>query len=380
MERQKRIAARSSAVTTKSPVPSQVTNKQLPTKLSPSSHKRSKFSDSEPRSSSPFRRFPIRTASVGSNGSPNASKTSRLNNGSHSATNKLRRSAPSSLPKSKQENGGDGRTDTKSSVARIRRLSEPKMSTIHLTSSAQIRKLSEPKMSTICQTSSARIRRLSEPKMSTIHQASSARIRRLSEPKMSTVRQTSSVEARSSGTRTISKTKTADETESRRISAIVNHDKSKTATLPELKIRTSNASDSVQNRSSSKEKKQKLNGNRCSMNSAGTLLRNNEIQTSPNDDGDDNPIIEKTVLMLECEKPCAPDINNHKSEKKPGIPKRQYDNDKAMDKSETVSSYVAVRAPISPPSLDIIHIETSENQSRLQPTSTKVCLHNLVYI
>ncbi|KAK7355192.1 hypothetical protein VNO80_14440 [Phaseolus coccineus] len=105
MERQRRIAARSNSITTKLSTPPQRTKKQIPVKLSPSSYKGSKFSDLEPGSSSPFQRFPIRTASVGSNDSSKAPKTSRLN------TNKLSRSAPS-LPESKQEKG-DGTTDTK---------------------------------------------------------------------------------------------------------------------------------------------------------------------------------------------------------------------------------------------------------------------------
>ncbi|KAL1330291.1 hypothetical protein HN51_047521 [Arachis hypogaea] len=363
MERQKRIAARSSTVTAKSPVPSKVTTTKLPTKLSPSS----KFSDSEPRSSSPFQRF--RIASIGCNISPEVSKTSKLNGGSYSATNKLSRSAPS-LPDSKKEKGIDGRIHTKSTVVQSRRLSEPKMSTIHQTSLAPIRRLSEPKISTIPQSSSAQIRRLSEPKMGTIRQNSLQRSRRLSEPKMSTIRPSPSVETHNSGTRTTAKTKAVNVTESRKISAIVNHDKSKTAALPELKIRTSNASDSVQNRSSSTEKTQKLNGIKSSMNTAGTMMRKNEIHNSPNDDGDDNPIIEKTVVMLEYEKPRAPDFSNKKSENKPVPSRRQYDNDRVMDKAETVSSYALV-TPILPLSTDIVDIESSENGSLLQPTEDK---------
>ncbi|RDX57998.1 COP1-interacting protein 7, partial [Mucuna pruriens] len=307
MERQKRIAAKSSSITAQSP--SQLTKKQLPTKLSPSSHKGSKFSDSEPGSSSPLQRFPIRTVSVGSNDSLKASKTSRLISRSHLDNNKLSRSV-SSLPESKLEKDGSA-TDTKASMARIRRLSEPKVST---------------------------------------------------------VRQTSSVKPH--GTGTISKTKAADGPESKKISAIVNYDKSKTAALPELKIRTSKASDIPQNRTSVKEKAHKLNDSKSSMNSEGTMSKKNEIGTSSNDDGDDNPVVEKTVVMLECEKPCSPPI--HRSEENFGMPKKQYDNDEVTEKSETASNYVAIRASISPLSMDIIDKETSERQSHLQPISTEV--------
>ncbi|RZB87881.1 COP1-interacting protein 7 isoform C [Glycine soja] len=312
MERQKRIAAKSSSITAQSP--SQLSKKQLPTKLSPNSRKGSKFSDSEPGASSPLQRFPVRTASVGSNDSLKASKTSRLISGSHLDSNKLSRSV-SSLPESKIEKD-DSTTDTKASMARIRRLSEPKMSN---------------------------------------------------------TRQTSSVKPH--GTGTISKTKAADAPESKKISAIVSHDKSKTAALPELKIRTSKASDVPQNRTAVKEKAHKLNDDKSSMNSRGTMPKKKEIGTSSNDDGDDNPVVEKTVVMLECEKPYVPPI--HGSEENFDIPKKQYDNDEVTEKTETTSNYAAIRAPVSPFSMDITDKETSENQSHLQPISTEVKMDNI---
>ncbi|CAK8570690.1 unnamed protein product [Lathyrus sativus] len=317
-ERQKRIAARSSSVTrptTKSPMPPQQTKKQFSTKFLPSVHKGSKFSDSEPRSSLPFQRFPIRAASGGSNDSSKASKISGLNTGSHSVTSKLRRSVPS-LPEPKQEKG-DGAINTKASITSNRRLSEPKMST---------------------------------------------------------VRPTSLFKSRSS--RSISRTKATDETERRKISAIVNYDKGKIATLPELKIRISKASDVVQDRSPTKEKTQKLNADKPSINSEGALLKKSGFGVSSMDDGDDNPIIDKNVVMLECEKPCAPHINDEKSREKIAIERRKFGNDKVMDKTETVSSYVAVCAPTSSLRANMVDIEALENQSQVKPVSLKVKMNN----
>lgn len=307
MERQKRIAAKSSSVTTQSPVASHATKRQVPSKFSPSSHKGSKFSDSEPGPSSPLQRFPARTASVGSVDSLKSSKTSRLSTRSPLNDNKLSQSV-SSLPESKLEKD-DSATNTKVSMARIRRLSEPKMSS---------------------------------------------------------VRQTSSVKPLGAGTK--SKTKASDGPESKKISAIVNHDKSKIAALPELKVRTSKPSETVQNVSSVKVKTQKLNDNKSSMNSEGTILKKSETGiSSSKDDGDDNPVIEKTVVMLEHEKPYAPAIYTSKIE---------YDSDKVTEKTETTSNYVAIRAPISPLSMDTMDKGTSESQSHLQPISTEVCIHN----
>jgi hypothetical protein len=306
MERQKRIAAKSSSVSTQSPEASHVTKRRVPAKLSPSSHKGSKFSDSEPGPSSPLQRFPARTASVGSADSTKTSKTSRLSARSHLNDNKLSQSV-SSLPESKLEKG-DSATNTKASMARIRRLSEPKMSSVRQTSAAKPH-----------------------------------------------------------GTGTISKTKASDGPESKKISAIVNHDKSKIAALPELKVRTSKASEIVQNVSSVKVKTQKVNDNKSSMNSESTMLKKNETGISSNDDGDDNTVIEKTVVMLEREKPYAP--TNY-------VPKKEYDGDKVAEKTETSSNYVAIRAPVSPLSMDIIDKETPESQLQMQSISTEVCIHS----
>ena len=75
---EKRIAAKSSSAASHSPAASHVTKREVPKKLSPSSHKGSKFSDSGPGPSSPLQRFPARTASVGSADSSKTSKNSRL--------------------------------------------------------------------------------------------------------------------------------------------------------------------------------------------------------------------------------------------------------------------------------------------------------------
>ncbi|XP_045809122.1 COP1-interacting protein 7-like isoform X2 [Trifolium pratense] len=299
-ERQKRIAARSSSVTkltTKSTMPSQQTKRQFQTNSLPTVHKGSKFSDSEPRSSLPFQRFPIRAASGGSNDSSKASKTGRPNTGSsNSVTSKLRRSVPL-LPERKKEKG-DGANNTKASITKSRRFSEPKMSSIRPNS-------------------------LAKPRSS----------------------------------RTISRTKAVDETEKKKISAIVNYDKDKIATLPELKIRIS------------KEKTQKLNGDKPSMNSEGALLKTSETGISSTVDGDENPIIDKTVAMVECEKkPSSLDINDEKSRGKPVIAKGQDEKDKAMEKTKTVPPSSSLRT-------NMVHISL-ENQSQVKHVSSKVKMNN----
>lgn len=236
---EKRIAAKSSSVTSHSLAASHVTKREVPTKHSPSSHKGSKFSDSEPGPSSPLQRFPTRIASVGSADSSKTSKNSRLSTRNHLNEKKLSQSV-SSLPESKLE---------KSDSA--------------------------------------------------------------------------------------TKAKASDGPESKKISAIVNHDKSKIAALPELKVKTSKASSIVQNVSPMKVKTQKLNDNKSPTNSEGTnsMLKKKETGISSIDDGDDNPVIEKTVVMLECEeKSYAPAIF---------APMKEYDSAKVKEKP-SIAAYKSV--------------------------------------
>ncbi|KAK3190352.1 hypothetical protein Dsin_029913 [Dipteronia sinensis] len=288
IKRQQRISARGSSVPAQSPLPSQQTRKQLPTKLSPSAHRSSKFSDSEPGSSSPLQRFPVRAASLGSIDSQKVSKPSKMNAGSHSGGNRLSRSI-SSLPEPKKENSGVT-PDAKVSMARIRRLSEPKISSSQHISSAKPRS--------------------AEP---------------------------------------ISKSKASDGSENKKISAIMNHDKNKVASLPELKVRKSKEAEVTHNKSAAKELTQKVNGTKSSTLSEGTEQKKNKEKISHHNDVDDNLVIEKTVVMLE-EKPSVSAAHTR-------------------EKNEVVSDYVAVHAPVSSLTIDGVDKEPIEHQIQEQPAA-----------
>ncbi|KAL6189443.1 hypothetical protein ACLB2K_040832 [Fragaria x ananassa] len=286
IQRQKRIAARGGSIPAQSPLPSQQTRKQGLTKLSPSAHKGSKFSDSEPGSSSPLPRFPIKTAS------------SKLNTGSLSAGNRLSQSV-SSLPEKREENTSVT-SDTKSSMARIRRLSEPKMSNSNPVTSVKPR---------------------------------------------STV--------------TVSKPKASDGSESKKISAIVNYDKSKAASLPELKIRTSKGPAVAQNKSTVKETSQKDISVKPT--SGGAQLKRNDDKSTHHSDKDDNPVIGKTVMMLE--KPSVPTVH---------APERNLEVGKGhniREKTKVVSDYAVIWAPVSPHTVDVVDREPIHEllQQPLQP-------------
>ena len=162
------------------------------------------------------------------------------------------------------------------------------------------------------------------------------------------------------------------ELRAKKISAIVNHDRSKTATLQDLKIKTSKASDSGQNKSSMKQKKEKMNGIKSSVSSEGVLSKKTENPRSANDDGDRNPVIEKAVMMLECKKPSAPAI--HMSQENIGVTKPPCNNDRVTEKNETLLHCVADSASVSQLSSDTIDRKIAENQSQVQPISIKVFL------
>lgn len=310
IERQKRIAARSGTIPTQSAMPSQLTRKQIPTKTSPVSHKGSKFSDSEPGSSSPLQRYPKRASSLGSS-DLQKTKPSKLNAGSQSAGNRLSQSV-SSLSETKKENSGSG---TKASMARIRRLSEPNMSTTHRVSSVR--------------------QQNSEP-------VSKSKVSNASETKKS---------------------------ETKKLSAIVNYDRSKAATLPELKIRTSKGPEAAQSKPTAKETVQNGSLDKSSLTSEGAQPKKNDEKFSAHSDVDDNPVIEKTVVTLE-KKPSVPAA--HASEEIWRVQKGQFDNWKSK-KGDTSSDYAAIRAPVSPLSMDTVDGELTEHQLQGHINSYKVC-------
>uniref|UniRef100_A0A7N0US26 COP1-interacting protein 7 n=2 Tax=Kalanchoe fedtschenkoi TaxID=63787 RepID=A0A7N0US26_KALFE len=245
LERQKRIAARSN-VAPKSVLPSPQTRKQLLSKPSSLSLKGSKFSDSEPGFSSPLQGVSRRTLSLGAKDTPKASK-----------------------PKSKDVTPSSGNKVTRS-----------------LTSPSEL-KTGEGMFTPEHKLSMARIRRLSEPRRGTNH-VSSAKLL--------------------SGTPPVAKANTSAGSERKKISAIMKLDKTKADTLPELKIRVpdSDACTDVSFEKSAVEPLTK-NGNHSipahTFANAGVETNNSVVQQN---DGDENPV-EKNVVIFEHEKPSIVD-------------------------------------------------------------------------
>ncbi|KNA12956.1 hypothetical protein SOVF_121570 [Spinacia oleracea] len=243
IERQKRIAAKSGANPSQTQLPSQQAKRQMP-KLSPVSQKGSKFSDTEPGSRSPLQRSTLRFISKVSPDSSKTSRSGRLNIVSSTSGNRLTRSA-SSLSSRKEEKNGVT-PDSKATMSRIRRLSEPKV---------------------------------------TVHRISSGK--------------TGNAEV-------VSRYKASE----RKVSSTANVDKVKSSAVPELKVRTSKTSAVTVQRKSIKDLSQKSNDKTLPSSVANAKRSRNSANISPQRDVDDNTVVEKTVVMLECEKPSAPTFHS----------------------------------------------------------------------
>ncbi|XP_022740087.1 COP1-interacting protein 7-like [Durio zibethinus] len=295
IERQKRIAARGSSVPAQSSVPTQG-RRRVPSKLSPSSHKGSKFTDASPGLSSPLQRT-VRTASVGSTDSHKASKPSKLNTGTHSSGKRLSRSV-SALPELKKDFSGVT-PNAKASMARIRRLSELKTS--------------------------------SSPYVSSVKSQNS-------EPS--------------------SKRKVSGGPERKKISAIMNHDKGMITSLRRLKIKTTKAPNVTHSKSGGNEMTQKVNGSISSTTDV-TESNRNKNKISLHTDGDDSTVIDKTVVMLELEKPSVPTVNS--SEGTTAVQKEYDGIFKIKRKTEMVSDHAAIRAPVSS-----LNVNAFDKEHRIQ--------------
>lgn len=287
LERQKRIAARGGPNAVKASAPSPQA-KQVPTKPSAATNRGSKFSDSEPGSSSPLQRSKVRT-SVGSGVSHKASKASILSEGGHMAGNRLIRSS-SSLSDTKREINGIT-PDSKASMSRIRRLSEPKT----ITSSPVI-----------------------------------------------------TMKARSA--EAVLKRKLSEGPERNKVSAIINLDRSKAATLPELKIKTTKLHVNADENTSAVKDTQKVNGVRPSVvPEKAELNAKNHLQTHELDVYE-NPIVEKTVVVLECEKPSVPTLQSSEG-------KQQVKNSHAEKDPPNFTSTTATELPYRAPYARVSSLE-----------------------
>lgn len=207
----------------------------------------SKFSDSEPGSLSPLQRLTRRTLSLGSNDFQKFPKNGKLSTVSKSTGNMLTR-AISQLPPSKRESIATGNRLTRS------------ISPLPLSKR-------ETRVSLDTQTKSvSRTRRLSEPKMGN-NSAPSTSVR----PR-----------------RIIASKKVSDAPEIKKLSAIVNYDIAKIASLPELKIKPTKGPTNVLAKGV-----EKIKSSASEIEPSG-----NKNKSLCQNDVDETPVIEKTVVMV----------------------------------------------------------------------------------
>ncbi|CAH2047019.1 unnamed protein product [Thlaspi arvense] len=297
--RQKRIASKSNPAISKSQLPAQQTRKQVLNKFSPGPLRASKFSDTEPGSLSPLQRLPRRSASLGSNDFLKVPKNGKLSTVSKSTGNKLTRSI-SPVPSSKRESISTGNRLTRS------------ISPLPL-SKREIRVSLDSQNKPV-----SRTRRLSEPKMGN-NSAPSSSARSL---------------------RTIGSKKVSDAPEIKKLSAIVNYDIAKIASLPELKIKPPKGPTNVlvkgveKIKSSASEIKPSGNKNK-------SLCQN---------DVDETPVVEKTVVMVLPSSARSISIDQTKHEKSEVVSERadkeatetmqESGNDLILVRLETLSDLV----------------------------------------
>lgn len=167
--------------------------------------------------------------------------------------------------------------------------------------------------------------------------ASMARIRRLSEPKMTSDGLVPSVKPQSMEA---NRRQMSSESDSKKISAIINLDKSKAATLPELKIRASKPSDGCQSNLAARKNLLTVSGNKQDK------PRNIAAGVTHRGDVDDNSIVEKNVVVLKFEKPSAPQPCT--SQDKDHLLKKHPDGHISIEKPESFLKNLNWQSPTAP--------------------------------
>ncbi|THU54876.1 hypothetical protein C4D60_Mb11t00670 [Musa balbisiana] len=138
--------------------------------------------------------------------------------------------------------------------------------------------------------------------------ADSLRMKRLSDPKSSYTRHSPSVKTLAADQ--APKRSIADESR-KKITAVMQLDKSKSATLPGLRIRTiKSSSERVGKGTASKNPMQKGSGNKASH--ASDSIKGKLGNDKPPGNSDENPVIEKTVVLLESHVVSAPVVRRYK--------------------------------------------------------------------
>lgn len=292
--------------------PSLQSKSRLPTMFYPGSVKTSKFCDSEPISASPLSKLPLRTHSLES--SETLKKTiGRKINDARTTGSGLSRSV-SSLPDLKKEVNVDFNDSEKSS--------------------AQTRRLSDPKDST---------RRLVHPNKLPRNDLNE-------------------------------KAKVTNDTEAKKMSAIMNLDRTKSASLPGLKIKAHHQSSSVDS-FETKEAMQTASNEISDAFGSTKLKTSDENCHQLSNQYDNYTVVEKAIVLLGKETTPAQDMVSSSEELDllKGVVTRDY----PMENSVDTSDYVAIHAPALPVVTDQATQGYSEIKHAMLPNLHEVKVSSL---
>nr|XP_034572748.1 COP1-interacting protein 7-like isoform X2 [Setaria viridis] len=133
------------------------------------------------------------------------------------------------------------------------------------------------------------------------------------------------------------------DTQTKKISAIMQLDQSKSATLPELKVKSPQAPAVVKNAVAAKEKKEVSHGAKApTTETAGVKKTDGNI--SRMNSSDDSLVVEKTVVMLENEVVSTPLVIPHSGRNAA----KETSSDDRTEKPSPELEYAAIRGPPSP--------------------------------
>ncbi|KAJ1292586.1 hypothetical protein BS78_01G001300 [Paspalum vaginatum] len=172
-------------------------------------------------------------------------------------------------------------------------------------------------------------------------ESSSERLRKLAEPK--TNGSTDHPNSKSASVDHPRRRSMPQDTQKKKISAIMQLDQSKSAALPELKVKFQQAPAVVKNVVAAKEKKEVAAGARApTTETAGVMKTNGSI--SRVNSCDDSLVVEKTVVILENEVVSTPPIIMHSGRNAA----KETSSDDRTEKPNPEVEYTSIRAPPSP--------------------------------
>ncbi|OEL34202.1 hypothetical protein BAE44_0004777 [Dichanthelium oligosanthes] len=144
------------------------------------------------------------------------------------------------------------------------------------------------------------------------------------------------------------------DTQTKKISAIMQLDQTKSATLPELKVKSPQAPAVVKNAIAAKEKKEASPGAEAPTTETADVKKSNSNISRMNSN-DDSAVVEKTVVMLENEVVSIPPITLHSGRNAA----KETSSDDRTEKPSPELEYTAIRGPPSPSPLILRDAESA---------------------